>query len=103
MNVVWLGPEDRDRKVSVRVGDRIVLRLPENPTTGYRWQTEFPPFLRLAHDANEHGEAPGAGGFRVLELVVAAAGLDEIRLACARPMDAANARIDQFNVVLEAS
>jgi predicted secreted protein len=85
------------------VGDRIVLRLPENPTTGYRWDNEFPPFLRLRRDTNEHGDAPGAGGFRILELFAAAPGHEDISLSCKRPTDATSAPIDHFDFALEVS
>jgi inhibitor of cysteine peptidase len=85
------------------VGDRIVLRLPENPTTGFRWDSDFPSFLRLRRDTNEHGEAPGAGGFRILELSASAPGHEEISLSCKRPTDAASLPIDHFSLVLEVS
>lgn len=59
------------------VGEEVILRLPENPTTGYRWQ--FTPSgsgrLRLLTDRFESGASggtmppPGAAGHRVLHFV----------------------------------
>jgi len=37
---VDLGEESNGREISLNVGDTVILRLPENPTTGYRWTLE---------------------------------------------------------------
>lgn len=96
-----LGPADRDNEVPVRTGDRILLRLPENPTTGYRWSGQIPGFLRLVRDSNETGEAPGAGGVRVLEFEAVAPGRAELRLALAREWEAAGSETDRYLVTVE--
>jgi len=69
------------------VGEEIILRLPENPTTGYRWQ--FTPSgngkLRLLTDRFESGASgggmppPGAAGHRVLHFIAEASG--DVQLA----------------------
>ena len=41
---------DRGRKVPVRVGDRVVLTLPENATTGVRWQMPESDALEIVAD-----------------------------------------------------
>jgi inhibitor of cysteine peptidase len=101
VNELTLGLEDRGRKVSVRVGDRIVLRLPENPTTGYRWSGEIPSFLRLVRDANEHDSAPGAGGIRALELQAERPGHSEITLSNMRSWEGAARPPEQFEFSIE--
>lgn len=101
MSDLALGPEDRGRQVSVRAGDRIVLRLPENPTTGYRWTGEIPVFLRVTRDANEPGFAPGAAGFRVLELVAEEPGRAEVSLACGRAWEPTEPATDHFSMLVE--
>jgi len=65
---------------SVRIGDRATVRLPQTPTTGYRWQVVAPdPRLRLVDDRFETGLSPcGAGGLRVL--VFEAVGAGPVRL-----------------------
>ncbi|HEX6007270.1 MAG TPA: protease inhibitor I42 family protein [Burkholderiales bacterium] len=102
MNALALGPQDRGREVPVRVGDRIVLRLPENPTTGFRWAGDIPAFLQVERDANESSAAPGAGGMRILELSVRTAGRAELRLVCGRSWDPSAPPTDRFNVMLQA-
>jgi len=57
------------QRVALPVGSEMVLRLEENPTTGYRWQMDSPgsPALKLAADryeAPERGKA-GAPGHHV--------------------------------------
>jgi inhibitor of cysteine peptidase len=96
-----LGHEDRGRKVSVLTGDRILLRLPENPTTGFRWAGPIPDFLTTLRDDNESGAGPGAAGVRVIEFIAAAAGSAELTLRCSREWDLAATPIDQFSVSVE--
>ncbi|MCW2901990.1 MAG: hypothetical protein JWO67_4255 [Streptosporangiaceae bacterium] len=66
MKEIHLGPEDNDSAIDARVGDRVIVTLPENATTGYQWAAE-----PLSNDTlileSEGGSAatsstPGAGG-----------------------------------------
>jgi inhibitor of cysteine peptidase len=71
-------------------GDRIVVLLPENPTTGYGWVLrDVPEQLELA--SNEYvppqSTAPGAGGERRVELVASRPGQARIELALERPWE----------------
>jgi inhibitor of cysteine peptidase len=60
--------EDSGTERSVPVGERIELRLPENPTTGFRWQVAgLPVELQQIEDRYEGAEQPrGAGGHRTI-------------------------------------
>ncbi len=63
--ILTLTADDNGRTISGRAGDRIAIRLNENPTTGYVWTVE--PFLRhVTQVATEFTPAenglPGAGG-----------------------------------------
>lgn len=40
MSTVTLTDDDNRKEVEIQQGDEIVLRLPENPTTGYRWHID---------------------------------------------------------------
>ena len=80
---IELGPADAGTSRSVRIGDLTIVRLPENPTTGYRWQPDPDDVrLKLVDDRFEGAEVPrGAGGERVL--VFEAVGAGSARLHCA--------------------
>lgn len=102
MSAQVLGPSDRDKLITVHVGDGILLRLPENPSTGYRWSGELPDFLRVTRDENEqHGTAPGAGGFRTMELVAVAPGRATLDLACGQAWEPTAPPTDRFSVTIE--
>jgi len=73
MDAVTLTEADSGRSLAVAPGTQVVLRLPENPTTGYRWQV--PPGVTVASDeflAVGADAGAGAGGERVLTLVALA-------------------------------
>ena len=60
MTVVDISTADNGARVEVRPGDAIVLRLPDNPTTGYRWQLIPVDGDILALD-DEGSSRPGPG------------------------------------------
>lgn len=84
-----------DGAVSLAPGDRLVLRLAENPTTGYRWELPEPP-AALSVESDEFrpspSEAPGSGGERVIVLRATAAGQQSVRLRLKRPWESAAIR-----------
>ncbi|KKD08702.1 protease inhibitor I42 family protein [Streptomyces sp. WM6386] len=78
----------RDREVRVGLGDDVVLRLPENATTGYRWHVErLDGGLEVvAGDYVPPGPLlPGAGGTRELRLRPSKAGQGLLELALKQP------------------
>jgi predicted secreted protein len=68
---VELTESDAGAERSVGVGEELVVRLPENRTTGYRWHLALPAgALSLDGDSYE-AEAPGrpgSGGTRTFRL-----------------------------------
>lgn len=72
---------------TVVVGDMIVLNLPENPSTGYRWtlSSDVKPVLELQKDDfSSSGAAPGAFGSRTLKFETTQAGHVDLKLECRR-------------------
>ena len=65
---IELRETDTGRRVSVRVAERATVRLPETPTTGFRWVAEYDDTrLSLVEDSFDGAATPrGAGGERVL-------------------------------------
>jgi len=66
MDPVTLTQADAGRTVTVTPGQHVVLRLEENPTTGFRWS--LPAGVEVVEDRFEPGAGGmiGAGGTRVL-------------------------------------
>ena len=96
---------DADNGVTVRVaaGDVVVVRLPENPTTGYRWQTSVAPGLALGGDefATTSSSAPGAPGQRTLRLAARDVGVFHVHAALRRPWESSGAPKAEFSVTVE--
>lgn len=79
---VELRATDSGARRTVHVGERLTVRLAETPTTGYRWQSDADPGLRMIEERFEGGEVPrGAGGERVLAFEAVQPGLARLRLA----------------------
>jgi inhibitor of cysteine peptidase len=78
MSTVTLTAADDGRTVDLRVGDSVVLRLAENPTTGYQWVLEPGSDDVLALQSSDYvgptGSNVGAGGQRVFTFKAARAG-----------------------------
>jgi predicted secreted protein len=76
--------------VELGIGETLEIRLPENRTTGYRWQIEAggQAVGSLESDAYEAAAGPpGRGGTRVLSFKAERPGEGEIRLAYRRPWE----------------
>jgi len=79
---------DLGREVAARVGDAVVVQLPENPTTGFRWALASPQgdVLDLSHDEFQASAQTGvgAGGLRVFRFGAKSTGSGRIELKLAR-------------------
>jgi len=74
--------------IDARVGDTIVLRLSDNPTTGYRWELE--PVVGeqlLLDDAGYESSGPaiGSGGVATWTLHAVSPGISTVHLKRWRP------------------
>jgi inhibitor of cysteine peptidase len=78
-----LTQSDNGSTIHVRPRDRIVIRLPENPTTGYRWAPEAGDDRVISLVSSEFappaGGGVGAGGAVALVFEARAAGEGSIR------------------------
>ena len=83
-----IGERDSGKLVEVEVGQSVVIRLPENPTTGFRWSVIAGGDVVCTFVRDEFQGAaiavPGAGGEHVWEMRADAAGETLIKLACRR-------------------
>jgi inhibitor of cysteine peptidase len=77
-----LTPQDSGVERSVDLSEPIVVRLPENPTTGYRWEADVDgAALRVVGDELKTSAVPrGAGGVRVVRFEAVRPGPTTLRL-----------------------
>lgn len=83
MATIEVAGTDEGATISAAVGDTIVLRLPDNPTTGYQWELDPLPGTGLV--AVESGFEPtsdlmGSGGTATWALQAQAPGTTVVRL-----------------------
>jgi inhibitor of cysteine peptidase len=78
-----LDEHDSERIVDCSVGDEFVVRLPETPTTGYRWEpVDLPGMLELVGDSFDLAQSAtfGSGGVRQLTFVCRDPGESDLQL-----------------------
>ena len=87
-------------QVAVEPGDRVVVRVQENATTGYQWSARVSG--PLEEESSElvppATAAPGAAGERRVVCRAVGTGTGTIHLTLARPWDAGAAPADRFDV-----
>lgn len=92
--------------ISPRVGDRILIRLPESPAGGYRWSAESIPDPVLALSASEFtagpASRPGGGGMRAFAFDVRQAGTGELRLRLSRAWESESPAASEFSIQIRA-
>lgn len=85
---VLLDESSRGSLVHAHVGDQVVVKLRETPTSGYRWMPNPPQDDVLTLDRSEFASEPGStlggSGHRVLAFTASRAGQSSIRLALRR-------------------
>ncbi len=66
----------RDRDITVRVGEELVIGLESNPTTGYEWEAHFDSSMLQVVDRqfSAHGAGIGSGGIERFRLKPLTAG-----------------------------
>ena len=104
MAEVAVTQEDNGRVVSVKVGDTVSVRLPENPTTGYSWAIDSIDAKRLEADAPTYqgeGAGLGTGGTRTWRLVGRAPGRTRLGLKRWRHWEGDASVVERFAVTLD--
>ena len=84
MESIELSEADNTKTIVVGAGQQVVLRLPENPTTGYRW--EAPDGLVVIDDEYRppDGSAVGGSGERIFT-IASPTSCVEVSFALTRP------------------
>ena len=89
---------------ALRVGDPIVITLPENPSTGYRWSTaslDDSVLSQEGHDFRPGGPGVGSGGTVVWRFRATHEGRTRLELKKVRSWETGQAPAAEFVVSLE--
>jgi inhibitor of cysteine peptidase len=81
---VRLGAKANGTRVTLVRGDRLVVRLASNPTTGYNWMLVDVTRSVLRPTASTYkgtGRLPGSGGFQTMVFRALSRGTTQVRLA----------------------
>ncbi len=88
MTEIVVAESETGRAVTAAVGDKIKVVLPENPTTGFRWQIASFDTGILRAEGDEFvaggGTGVGGGGQRVFRFDAASRGVASIQLELKR-------------------
>lgn len=107
MAEINLDKGDAGRAHSASPGDTVVIRLPETPTSGYRWQVDAfdPAVLKPAGDAFLPPAGPGMGGRGIRELRFAVVGryASGVKLALRRPWEGESSAVERFEATIDAT
>jgi inhibitor of cysteine peptidase len=92
------------KSVTLASDQALIIRLPENPTSGFRWFVASHGAMRLdGDDFSPKGTGVGAGGIRQLQWSAAVPGQSEIILALKRAWEASDAATEHFQLTVVSS
>ncbi|WP_374568644.1 protease inhibitor I42 family protein [Ideonella sp.] len=93
---------DDGRTVELRVGAEVVIQLPDNPSTGYRWEIEADKSVVdiKRHHFEQQAHQVGGGGESSWVLQAIAPGVSPVKLMLWRPWESERDAIQRFVVTL---
>ncbi|WP_280240447.1 protease inhibitor I42 family protein [Nocardia abscessus] len=103
--VVRVGVADDGQERRLHVGQRLIVALPANPSTGYSWSIAKVDAAVVKLDGEADFEpdpvAPGAGGTSVWTFVGAAAGATALTMEYTRPWEQGLEPARTFSLTIE--
>jgi inhibitor of cysteine peptidase len=101
-----LGAPDNGRSVALKRGETIALKLPEHPTTGFRWSMEHPvePILELQRtEYVASGTALGSGGQHTFEFKARKAGEAHVALKRWREWEGEGSIVERYEITVRVN
>lgn len=107
---VVLTEQDKDKTLKLSVGERFVIRLNENPTTGYMWAVDGQTELLLLQGSDYVTDAPstphgvvlgGVGGKRSFTFSAQKSGTVTLKLRHWRSWEGNSSIVDTFSVPVQ--
>jgi inhibitor of cysteine peptidase len=96
---------EKGKSFEAHQGDVIVVRLPENPTTGYRWAIEQIDEEVLEPETSNFALSPdagiGGGGEQRLRFRAKGAGTARVELKLARAWEEESSGIDRYSFTIQ--
>lgn len=96
--------EDNGKQFEVQRGDTLVIRLPDNPTTGYRWTVDSfdaTVVARVEENYSTASPAVGGGGLRRFAFRATASGSSVIALKLWRSWEGERSVRSRYQVTVE--
>ena len=107
MAEVVVGKADRGSSIQVGRGDAIIIRLDENPTTGYRWAIDHLDEAVLSAAGSDFTLGPGGGigggGERVFSFRARGPGTGRIELKLWRDWEGDASTVERFDLIANVS
>jgi inhibitor of cysteine peptidase len=99
---MWLTEHDNGAEITVQRAEEIIIALPENPTTGYRWavETSGNALAFTSADFAPATTAIGAGGKRTMRFIAQRPGTSTIHAQLRRAWDDPKAAINAYTVTI---
>jgi inhibitor of cysteine peptidase len=105
VSTITLTRADSGKVVETRAGDTLVVRLGENPTTGYRWAIETLNADEVVLQSEEYlrasGAAVGGGGERRFTFKAQRAGTATVQLKLWRAWEGDASIVERFTVMIQ--
>ena len=105
MSEIEIFQEDRGKTFAACQGDLIVIRIEENPTTGYRWEIFMVEQQIVEILDSDYLIAPGGGigggGMRIFRFRAKSPGISPVQLKLRRSWEPENALLKSFSVKIQ--
>lgn len=102
MSEILVIEADQGKTLDAHLGDLIIIRLAESPTTGYRWEFSGGDSQLIEFQGSDFVLAPGAGigggGTRTFRFRAKSSGMVQIQLKLRRSWEPEARAIEQFTV-----
>ncbi len=105
MSMITLTQADRGKAVTLQPGQTLVMDLPENPTTGFRWaiarNDDATLALRDSNYAPAAGAGIGGGGRRTFTFVAQQPGSVNLQLKLWREWEGDSSVTERFEATID--
>lgn len=112
MPTIVLTRADNGKSIELSRGQKLSIRLPENPTTGFRWEIESaqvvtPQVEVVTFESSSYAPAAdggmGGGGERTLVFRVANPGTTRLQMKLWQPWEGNHSIVERYSLTVRVS